>query len=194
MGACQWQQTAAAAAIALLIAVAAATAAPLTSSAQEPDASPISISSSSGSQRHHQHHHRRRLARCRGTLGRWCRAFLEQPLLPALPPPAWGRACPGNCSGVGVCNAMTGLCDCPAGWTGPDCSNPQKRPCSAGGHSYRGPGSEPSVGRSRMLRAAPAGQQIWTAAAAAATHTLWGVYPTHPTHARPHAHAEPHWA
>eukprot|EP00775_Hariotina_reticulata_P004291 gene4291-4543_t len=38
---------------------------------------------------------------------------------------------------------MTGRCDCPAGWAGNDCSQQQKRPCSAGGRSYAGPGTTP---------------------------------------------------
>jgi hypothetical protein len=57
-------------------------------------------------------------ARCDRLLkAHWCQAFYAQPPQAFKPPPAYGRACPGEpaCSGMGVCNAMTGLCDCPAG-------------------------------------------------------------------------------
>jgi hypothetical protein len=33
----------------------------------------------------------------------------------------------------------------PAGWTGPSCSEEQKRPCTDGSYAYKGPGSQPSV-------------------------------------------------
>ncbi|KAG1671014.1 hypothetical protein FOA52_014258 [Chlamydomonas sp. UWO 241] len=45
-------------------------------------------------------------------------------------PPRGSKDCPGSCNGVGNCNHDTGLCECPAGWTGPDCAKPLKRPCT----------------------------------------------------------------
>lgn len=67
--------------------------------------------------RHHhkQSHYLKVKARCRGTKQRWCGHYLHQPLLPAKLPPAFSMTCPNDCSKVGVCNAMTGVCDCPAG-------------------------------------------------------------------------------
>eukprot|EP00775_Hariotina_reticulata_P001698 gene1698-2044_t len=40
------------------------------------------------------------------------------------------KTCPNGCSGNGVCNADTGLCDCPAGVSGPDCGAADPRPCT----------------------------------------------------------------
>lgn len=55
--------------------------------------------------------------RCFGAKGDWCNMYHLQPLLPAVAsaPPLHGKRCPSQCSGTGVCNADTGLCDCPAG-------------------------------------------------------------------------------
>lgn len=53
--------------------------------------------------------------RCRGTKLRWCGPFHHQKPQPARLAPAFSKRCPGDCSGVGVCNALSGLCDCPAG-------------------------------------------------------------------------------
>ncbi|KAI8471681.1 MAG: hypothetical protein J3K34DRAFT_506016 [Monoraphidium minutum] len=85
-------------------------------------------------------------ARCSAKLlkGRWCAVFHSQPLLPfPREPPAFNASCPGApvCGGVGVCNRITGLCDCPAGWGGPDCTRPQKRPCTNryGGYGLKVP-------------------------------------------------------
>ncbi|PNH07497.1 putative glucuronosyltransferase, partial [Tetrabaena socialis] len=46
------------------------------------------------------------------------------------PAPRGDRECPGGCNNVGRCNYDTGLCDCPAGWAGPGCRTPFKRPCT----------------------------------------------------------------
>lgn len=51
-----------------------------------------------------QHHQ----GRCRLTRGRWCGLYHSQLRIPAKLAPAYGKTCPASCSGVGVCNAMTG--------------------------------------------------------------------------------------
>ena len=62
------------------------------------------------------------LNRCNVTEGAWC----EEWVLARLPDgelnegPFNGLHCPGQCSGVGVCQADIGYCDCPAGQCGPD--------------------------------------------------------------------------
>ncbi len=55
-------------------------------------------------------------------------AFL-QALTPRPPPKRGDKPCPANCSGVGSCQHDLGLCFCPAGYGGPDCAQPRKRPC-----------------------------------------------------------------
>lgn len=40
------------------------------------------------------------------------------------------RTCLWNCNHVGVCDYSTGLCRCPAGWSGPACDIRRERPCS----------------------------------------------------------------
>ena len=64
---------------------------------------------------------------CELTLGGWCQAYQEQQPQPTRMPPQGSKACPGRCSGVGTCDADTGTCVCPAGWTGPDCSGKRQR-------------------------------------------------------------------
>ena len=68
-----------------------------------------------------------------------CRAFLVQPRQPFLPVPRGNATCGigGHGCGFGNCHHDLGLCMCPAGWTGVDCSQPLKRPCT---HRTRGPG------------------------------------------------------
>jgi hypothetical protein len=53
--------------------------------------------------------------RCIGARGDWCGDYYTQPLQRVPLPPLWHKPCPNNCSGIGMCNHMTGLCDCPAG-------------------------------------------------------------------------------
>ncbi|GBF90972.1 exostosin-like glycosyltransferase [Raphidocelis subcapitata] len=74
--------------------------------------------------------------RCVGAVGPWCGPYYEQRPVPFKPPRPRGAACPGGCSGIGVCHGDTGRCDCPAGWGGPACADPDKRPCTK---SYREP-------------------------------------------------------
>lgn len=105
-----------------------------------PESQHVSSTQESTSQQPPQHHQ----GRCRLTRGRWCGLYHSQQPIPARLAPAYGKTCPANCSGVGVCNAMTGQCDCPAGWTGAGCAQEQKRPCTDGRHAYRGPGTLPS--------------------------------------------------
>lgn len=69
--------------------------------------------------------------RCVGMRGDWCQqAAVRQPL-PFKPPPRGDKSCPDNCSNIGNCHHGTGRCMCPAGYTGPSCAQPQKRPCTA---------------------------------------------------------------
>jgi len=56
-----------------------------------------------------------RYRRCAGTRHGWCGSYFGQQQVVTKAPPAYSMCCPGNCSAVGVCNAMTGICDCPAG-------------------------------------------------------------------------------
>eukprot|EP00798_Chlamydomonas_sp_ICE-L_P012370 gene12370-15555_t len=44
--------------------------------------------------------------------------------------PRGSKDCNNNCSSDAVCDYDTGLCLCPAGYAGPDCSQPFKRPCT----------------------------------------------------------------
>jgi len=56
-----------------------------------------------------------RYRRCAGTRHGWCGSYFGQQQVVTKAHPAYSMRCPGNCSAVGVCNAMTGICDCPAG-------------------------------------------------------------------------------
>ncbi|GAX80494.1 hypothetical protein CEUSTIGMA_g7932.t1 [Chlamydomonas eustigma] len=69
-------------------------------------------------------------ARCRLTRGDWCGKYERQNGLQWKPALRGFKPCPGNCSKVGNCNHDTGLCDCPAGWTGPECATILLRPCT----------------------------------------------------------------
>eukprot|EP00798_Chlamydomonas_sp_ICE-L_P004875 gene4876-34638_t len=51
--------------------------------------------------------------------------------------PRGDTPCLNNCSGVGVCQFDIGLCYCPAGFGGDDCSQPRKRPCWRMGEDKR---------------------------------------------------------
>ncbi|GBF96649.1 exostosin-like glycosyltransferase [Raphidocelis subcapitata] len=80
-----------------------------------------------------QHAPRKQLphsGRCIGATGSWCGSYYSQAAVPHRPPPVHGARCPGDCSGVGVCHGDRGVCDCPAGWGGPACADPLKRPCT----------------------------------------------------------------
>ncbi|PNH09740.1 hypothetical protein TSOC_003587, partial [Tetrabaena socialis] len=74
--------------------------------------------------------------RCVVTRGTWCGRYLRQEEVPTRPVPRGSKECPGACSGWGNCNYDTGMCECPAGRGGPDCSQEVKRPCS---NRYRHP-------------------------------------------------------
>jgi hypothetical protein len=57
-----------------------------------------------------------RQARCMGTAGPWCGGYYLQTPVERRPSPIYDRrACPRDCSGVGVCHRDTGVCHCPAG-------------------------------------------------------------------------------
>jgi hypothetical protein len=47
--------------------------------------------------------------RCQLTRNKWCGLYHVQTPVPTTPAAAHNKTCPGQCSGVGVCNAMTGL-------------------------------------------------------------------------------------
>lgn len=72
--------------------------------------------------------------RCEGTLGNWCLDFETQVEVPARSAPRGTRSCSLDCNKVGTCNALAGLCTCPAGWTGFNCLHPMKRYCT---HKHR---------------------------------------------------------
>ena len=71
-----------------------------------------------------------------------CVEYDHQTLIATSPAPTGTIPCPNNCSDVGSCNHNTGLCDCPVGLKGLDCSMADIRPCSNRPRSY--PGSEPA--------------------------------------------------
>ncbi|GFR49991.1 hypothetical protein Agub_g12137 [Astrephomene gubernaculifera] len=61
--------------------------------------------------------------------GTWCGPYYQQTPTPRPPPKRGNKSCPNNCSGVGQCHYDHGICYCPIGFGGPDCSTPRKRPC-----------------------------------------------------------------
>ncbi|KAG7674943.1 hypothetical protein Ndes2526A_g07692 [Nannochloris sp. 'desiccata'] len=81
-------------------------------------------------------------SRCWATRGSWCQTWLTnlQHPIPATSPPKYNKTCLWDCNGVGVCDAFTGLCRCPAGWDGDACDIRMRRPCSA---HHRSSGFEP---------------------------------------------------
>ena len=50
--------------------------------------------------------------------------------MPTKPSPKGSVTCPAGGCGPGNCHFGLGLCMCPAGWSGPTCAQPQKRPCT----------------------------------------------------------------
>ncbi|KAG2488355.1 hypothetical protein HYH03_013045 [Edaphochlamys debaryana] len=72
-------------------------------------------------------------ALCALTRGSWCEEFFRQERVPWKPAPRGSKDCPstkwGPCNGVGNCHYDIGVCQCPAGWQGPACDQPFKRPC-----------------------------------------------------------------
>eukprot|EP00878_Enallax_costatus_P010893 GHUV01011377.1.p1 GENE.GHUV01011377.1~~GHUV01011377.1.p1 ORF type:complete len:191 (+),score=6.41 GHUV01011377.1:244-816(+) len=74
------------------------------------------------------------LSRCFGIRGPHCSDYYTQDFVELQPPKVHSKQCPNNCSGKGVCNGETGLCDCPAGVGGPDCGSADPRPCT---NTYR---------------------------------------------------------
>ena len=74
------------------------------------------------------------MERCRGTLGAWCYDFYSQE--PGVGAdtvlPDWSRMkpCRNGCAGAGRCDHTTGLCRCPAGWTGDACDVEMPRYCT----------------------------------------------------------------
>ena len=67
--------------------------------------------------------------RCSLARGSWCAGFQQQEAVARRAPPRGDKLCPGDCGGVGNCNADSGSCVCPAGWGGDDCMTPDKRVC-----------------------------------------------------------------
>ncbi|KAL4856586.1 DNA-directed RNA polymerase II subunit RPB2 [Chlorella vulgaris] len=84
--------------------------------------------------------------RCGATKGNWCGQYWAQEAVPSRPPPLGTKPClwghPATCNFVGVCDALMGVCRCPAGWMGDDCSVRIKRPCSQWGRAH---GFEPYI-------------------------------------------------
>ncbi|KAL6758371.1 exostosin-like glycosyltransferase [Haematococcus lacustris] len=74
--------------------------------------------------------------RCSAAIGDWCAAFHAQEPVSWKPAPRGSKQCPTSgsppvpCNGVGNCNADSGYCECPAGWTGAGCGEQQQRPCT----------------------------------------------------------------
>ena len=112
-----------AACLTVLLALLLAFAAPQAARAAGAEANNAAIARTAGIGHHHQNHHQQQRghsirARCALTKGHWCSRFFLEPLVPLSPTlPAFNAtACADpDCNGVGVCNARTGLCDCPAG-------------------------------------------------------------------------------
>eukprot|EP00798_Chlamydomonas_sp_ICE-L_P001797 gene1797-33217_t len=67
---------------------------------------------------------------CRTTKGDWCGLYDRQAPIAFKSYPKGTKVCQKDCNNVGNCNYDTGLCDCPAGWTGVDCTTRQLRPCT----------------------------------------------------------------
>ncbi|CAI5502257.1 unnamed protein product, partial [Closterium sp. Naga37s-1] len=65
-----------------------------------------------------------------GHVGSWLKSLPPSALTVTVHEPAFGRTCPGDCSGNGVCNAEFGECRCRHGYTGPDCSQTEDYPCN----------------------------------------------------------------
>lgn len=60
-----------------------------------------------------------------------CQDWFSQIPITWNPPPRGNKSCLWDCNHhVGVCDAISGWCRCPAGWTGDACDQPMKRPCS----------------------------------------------------------------
>ncbi|KAL4452533.1 hypothetical protein ABPG75_008195 [Micractinium tetrahymenae] len=78
--------------------------------------------------------------RCQLAVGSWCTEYYMQAEVPGRMAPRGNKTCSLNCNQVGVCSALSGLCSCPAGWTGFNCLHPMKRHCT---HKYRDWGFEP---------------------------------------------------
>ncbi|KAL4437781.1 hypothetical protein ABPG77_005693 [Micractinium sp. CCAP 211/92] len=109
-----------------------------------------------------RHTRARRLARkhCQGTLGSWCTGFHLQAPVPAVPPPRGNLTCSLDCNQVGTCSALTGLCTCPAGWTGFNCLQPLKRHCASGWRRH-GFEAQPGEGAAGVVAAARNGSSFW---------------------------------
>ncbi|PNH08721.1 hypothetical protein TSOC_004706 [Tetrabaena socialis] len=73
-------------------------------------------------------------ALCALTRGSWCEEFYRQERVAWKLPPRGSKECPatkwGPCNGVGNCHYDIGVCQCPAGWRGAACDEPNKRPCT----------------------------------------------------------------
>ncbi|CAI5473404.1 unnamed protein product [Closterium sp. Yama58-4] len=65
-----------------------------------------------------------------GHVGSWLKSVPPSALTVTVHEPAFGRTCPGDCSGNGMCNAEFGECRCRHGYTGPDCSQEEDYPCN----------------------------------------------------------------
>ncbi|EFJ49814.1 acetylglucosaminyltransferase [Volvox carteri f. nagariensis] len=80
---------------------------------------------------------------CLLTRGSWCKDYFRQERVPWKPGPRGSKDCPktkwGPCNGVGNCHYDIGVCQCPAGWKGAACDEPEKRPCTNGHKAADGP-------------------------------------------------------
>ncbi|KAG2493469.1 hypothetical protein HYH03_008286 [Edaphochlamys debaryana] len=78
---------------------------------------------------------------CALTRGSWCEEYFRQDRVPWKPAPRGSKDCSstkwGPCNGVGNCHYDIGVCQCPAGWKGKACDEPELRPCA---HGHRGAG------------------------------------------------------